>query len=408
MHAHALDALEPRTLLSTYYVSPAGSDSAPGSSAAPFATLQHAADVVRPGDTVIVRKGKYAGFHLETDGTAARRITFRAEKGAVINRPNFRTPDGINLEGADYVTIQGFRLVGLPRSGIRSVTNHHVTILKNTADGNGRWGIFTGFSDDLLIKRNVTSNSQEEHGIYVSNSGDRPTIVENTSSNNRGCGIHMNGDESMGGDGIISGARVLRNVIFSNGLGGGSGINGDGVHDSLFASNLLYDNHASGISLYRIDAAEGSQNNRVFNNTVLMAADGRWALNIQDGSTGAKVYNNILLTAHPYRGAINISPDSLSGFVSDRNIVTPRFTFDGGDSVLSLTQWQARSGQDGRSRTSTARMLFVDAAGDDFRLKATSPAVDGGRTLTLVVDDLLGTPRPQGAGYDIGAYERIA
>src|SRR5688500_2152539 len=140
-----VEALESRTLLSTYYVATGGNDASSGSSAAPFATLQHAADVVEAGDTVVVRPGGYAGFYLETSGTAAQRITFRAEKGAIVNRPNPTTPDGINLEGASYVTVEGFKVVGAPRAGIRSVLNHHVTILKNTADANGKWGILTGF-----------------------------------------------------------------------------------------------------------------------------------------------------------------------------------------------------------------------------------------------------------------------
>ena len=50
----------------------------------------------------------------------------------------------------------------------------------------------------------------------------------------------MNGDESQGGDGMISGALVERNVIYGNGVGGGSGINMDGVTDSVvdFAARI--------------------------------------------------------------------------------------------------------------------------------------------------------------------------
>ena len=54
---------------------------------------------------------------------------------------------------------------------------------------------------------------------------------------------------------IISFALVERNIIYENGVGGGSGINCDGVSDSIFRNNLLYNNHASGISLYGIDGA---------------------------------------------------------------------------------------------------------------------------------------------------------
>jgi hypothetical protein len=49
---------------------------------------------------------------------------------------------------------------------------------------------------------------------------------------------------------------------------------------------------------------------------------------------------------------------------------------------------------------------FLDLAGRDFRLAATSPALDRGATFFGLPRDILGTSRPQGAGYDLGAYER--
>jgi len=50
---------------------------------------------------------------------------------------------------------------------------------------------------------------------------------------------------------------------------------------------------------------------------------------------------------------------------------------------------------------------FVDAAGGDFHLREGSPAIDAGLDLrgAGVAEDFAGTPRPQGAGYDLGAYE---
>ncbi len=68
--------------------------------------------------------------------------------------------------------------------------------------------------------------------------------------------------------------------------GGGSRINMDGVINSIVRDNLLYDNHASGISLYHIDAATGSTGDIVVNNTIVNAADGRWCVNINSDSTG--------------------------------------------------------------------------------------------------------------------------
>ncbi len=390
----------------TYYVAPGGANANLGTSGSPWATLQYAADHVAAGDTVIVHAGTYVGFDMRTTGTAALPIAFLADPGTVIGTRNAVTPDGINVEEASYIVIDGFTINGMPRAGIRSAVNDHVTIRHNTADGNGHWGIFSGFSDDLLIENNVTSHSQIEHGIYVSNSGDRPVIRGNLVFGNHANGIHMNGDISQGGDGIISGALVERNTIWGNGVAGGSGINCDGVQSSRFQNNLLYDNHASGISLYQIDAGAPSMNNIVVNNTILEASDARWAINIQDGSTGNFVSNNILYDANPNHGSISISTDSLSGFVSNHNVVMDRFTLDGGDSILSLAQWKSATSQDAASVISAPASLFVDAAGNDYRLRDGSPAIDAGSATNAPATDLNGYPRPLLAAFDIGALER--
>ena len=71
-------ALEPRVLLSTYYVSTAGSDAGPGSLASPFRTIQHAAKLVQLGDTVLVRGGTYRETVTPShSGTSSQPITFK-------------------------------------------------------------------------------------------------------------------------------------------------------------------------------------------------------------------------------------------------------------------------------------------------------------------------------------------
>jgi hypothetical protein len=392
--------------LRTLYVAPTGNDAADGAAITPWRTLQRAANLVRPGDQVIVRAGNYAGFNLTTSGTAANPIVFSADPGVVVNSPNpVRTQDGINLEGASWIVIEGFTVIGMPRTGIRSVTNHHVTIRRNVGDMNGRWGILTGFSDDLLIEDNEMSRSVAEHGIYVGNSGDRPVIRHNHVWGNSANGIHMNGDINQGGDGVITGAVVEGNVIHGNGRTGGSGINGDGVQSSRFVNNILYDNHASGISLYQIDGGQPSRNNLIAHNTIVQAADGRWAINIQDGATGNRVVNNILLTLHSFRGVIDISADSLSGFVSDSNAVTGRFTTNGGDSILTLAAWRTATGQDLHSFTTTPAAVFVNSAAGDYHIGASSPARDTAMVPTDVTTDFEGLARPSGPASDIGADE---
>jgi len=410
----------------TYYVSPAGSDQAAGTApGTAWKTLQHAADEVAAGDTVIVLPGTYAGFNLFTSGASGAPITFTANPGGfdpnpavVVNTNNgFTGKDRINLEGASWVVIEGFTVLGSAnpasnRACIRAVTAGHVTVRHNRCDQGGVWGIFTGFVDDLLVEDNEASRSAQQHGIYVSNSGDRPVVRRNVMWGNHSCGLHMNGDVSQGGDGVISDALVERNVIFDNGDGdpafgapGGSAINCDGVQDSIIRNNLLWDDHKTGIALYRIDGGGGSSGNLVHSNTIHLAADGRWALHISDGSTGNTVRNNVLINDHATHGAIEIESGCLPGFSSDFNAVKDRFSLD--DTWMTLAQWRAATGQDVHSFVGTPA-LFASAAGGDYTLKAGSAAVDAGTAQLAPDDDLPGHQRPAGAGFDIGAFESLA
>jgi hypothetical protein len=64
-HYWALERLEPRRLLSVYFVANTGSNQAAGTFQAPFQTIQHAASIAEPGDLVLIRGGIYR--ETETD-----------------------------------------------------------------------------------------------------------------------------------------------------------------------------------------------------------------------------------------------------------------------------------------------------------------------------------------------------
>jgi methionine-rich copper-binding protein CopC len=406
-----MEALEQRLVLSTYYVSPTGSDSNNGSAASPFATLQEAANMVVAGDTVDVASGTYAGFSMnwEVDqtGTASAPITWNASPGAVINAPNPDTADGIDIEGASYVVINGFTVNNttnsITRAGIRSVGNTNVVIENNVAENCGQWAIFSGFSDNLDIINNVASGSQIQHGIYVSNTCTNPEIIGNTVFGNHESGIQLNGDASEGGAGIITNALVENNVIYNNGAAGGSAINCDGVQNAVIANNLLYGNQAGGIALFQIDGGGPSINNTVADNTIVSPSNGRWDVNIQAAS-GNSVYNNILYNSNPAAGSIAVG-GSLSGFTSDYNVVVNSFTSDGGNSYQTFSQWQSSTGQDLHSFVATPAQLFVNSAANNYQELASSPSVGAGISTDAPATDLLGNARPSANGYDIGAYE---
>ena len=393
----------------TYYVDPAGSDhTGDGSADYPWQTIQHAASLVAAGDTVLINPGTYGGgITVDRSGTALQPITFRANGAGVVIEGSGGERDAFYIDGADYVVVEGLTIQHATRAGVRISLSDHVTVRTCVLADNGKWGVFTDFSDHTLIEGNESYGAMDEHGIYISNSSDYPTIRGNRLHHNASCGLHMNGDASMGGDGVISYGLVEKNIVYENGASGGSGINMDGVTDTIIRNNLLYDNHASGISLYQIDGGSGSQNNLVLNNTILMPSDGRWAINIPDASdTGNKVFNNIVYSDHGWRGSILIAAPDLAGFESDYNVVVDRFSADGGNSSIALSAWRVH-GYDAHSFVASPSQLFVDPAAHDYTLRADSPAIDTGTALANVSDDLAGKARPAGPAYDIGAYERV-
>lgn len=410
-----------------YHVTTTGDDSNDGSAANPWRTIQHAVNTISPGDTIWVHAGTYAGARIEQSGTAEAPMTLMAAPGetAVLDGPG---PDNVHdstleLESWDgdgtisYWIIDGLEVTGADGWGIDMRGNetnhsHHLTIRNNRVYNNG-WpttstGIFTAFVDDVLIENNESFNNGE-HGIYLSNSGDRPVVRGNRLYENANCGIHMNGDLSLGGDGTISEALIENNLIYENGaIGGCAGINMDGVTHSLVRNNILYQNHAGGITMYRIDGAVCSHDNRILHNTVIQAADARWAVNITDyngdGSQCAnnKLFNNIFYNYHAFRGVIELQRPDFPGFESDHNIVMDRFTTDEGSTILTLAEWQAL-GYDLNSLIATPDELFVNPAGNDYHLLENAPAVNLGTPLPDVPNDFEGDPR--GAAPDSGADE---
>ena len=390
-----------------------GNDLNDGSQAHPWKTINHAAEQAVQGDTVLIANGTYhptENIHIASSGSQTNPITFSGQGKVIIDGSGldgsaYSKRDVIFVENSDYVIIKNLEIKNAYRAGIRVSGSDHVTITNVISHDNGNWGIFTDFSNYTLIEKCECYGSKNEHGIYVSNSGDNPIIRGNTIHDNRGCGIHMNGDISMGGDGVISQALVENNKIYNNGAGGGSGINCDGVTNSIIRNNLIYNNHASGISLYCIDGGAASVNNQIYDNTVIVASDGRWALNLKDASSNNVVYNNILLNMNPNHGSINT--DSISGLKCDYNILTTNshpFTPDDDATYPSLSQWQLM-GFDQHSTQATPEQIFQNTSSNNYNLNKNCAAVDKGTSQYNCSTDILGNTRPYGNGYDIGAYE---
>jgi hypothetical protein len=392
----------------TFYVALTGNNALSGSSTHPWRTLQYAAYRVSAGDTVLIRSGSYSGFRAKSSGSSGLPITFRAESRASVVL-NDTGPDAwhgslINIEGYDWWHLEGLEVTGAHLSaGIDIRLADHVTVRHCYCHHNQKWGIFTAFAEPFTAQHNECSYSSEEHGIYHSNSGDNAVLSYNTWHNNNACGIQINADPSMGGDGISSNNKITHNTLYENGAAGGAAINLASVRDSLIANNLMYDNSAGGIAAW--DDGQGyewgSKDNKYYNNTVHMPSNGRWAINLGYGSTGCLVKNNILIHESSFRGGLEIDGSSLEGFSSDYNIIT-RVSVD--DTTMTLSEWQAAYSRDAHSSVHSAVALFREP-GTDYHLLPTSYARNHGTTLMEVKTDIENRNRPQGPAYDIGCYE---
>src|SRR5262249_36925836 len=126
-----------------------------------------------------------------------------------------------------------------------------------------------------------------------------------------------NGDASKGGPGINTNAVIEDNIIHDVGFGiGGQAISGDGLQNSVIRNNLIYNAASKGISLYAVNAAAGSKNNLVVDNTVLSNGS---AMRLVDDSAGNTLLNNIFISVNG--GSIDMNSSDAAGMTSDYNVL---------------------------------------------------------------------------------------
>lgn len=114
---------------SVYYVSTSGIDTNPGTKAAPWRTIQHAAKTAKAGNTVFVRAGVYhelVTFPSSGDTTHGY-ITFSSYPGelATVDGTGQKIPGGqwglMTLQNISYLVVQGFELRNYTTASIANV-----------------------------------------------------------------------------------------------------------------------------------------------------------------------------------------------------------------------------------------------------------------------------------------------
>jgi hypothetical protein len=392
-----------------YYVArgaPSAADSNPGTKAKPWLTIQAAGPVVKPGDTVVVEPGIYAGAVFGWDpansgpystiaGTAKDHITIEADPSlppgnVVIGFKNDKSPVAFDLEpGCDYVDIVGFTVTTdstVTKAGIKVAGSTGNRILNNTVDGvAGIGGILVDNVTGVLIQGNTVTHTlgtgDTGHGMYLSGSSVGVQVLHNLVHDNAYVGIHVNGDISEMGAGVVTGALIAGNVIHDNGQ---NGINADGLQGSTIENNLIYANARNGIELYQIDALGGSTGNFIVGNSIDQA-NGEYAI-----AVGECQYDNQAAAPTP-AGCVKSPFDTSTGNVAFDNVLLGG---QAAESVVSAADLSLSTNLE----TGTPSP-FTDVAKGDYSLAAGGPGKGAG------IASFGGATAPaDGSQHDIGAF----
>ncbi|BBD65200.1 parallel beta-helix repeat-containing protein [Nostoc commune NIES-4072] len=403
----------------TYYVSGKGNDRNSGrTTSSAFRTIQRAADLTNPGDTVLIMDGVYnnadpsgAIIDIKRSGRTNAWITYKAYPG---QRPKLQHNGwhGIWInDGASYIEVNGLEVVGnngkMSRSYALSqkyddsnpLTNgncisieggedgrsHHIRILNNKVHDCGGGGISAVESDYITIDNNEVFNN----AWYSVHACSGISILTSwNSDNNQNYKIFVTRNK-------VYNNRMFVPSIYNGKIQDGNGIivdRGMNKHKeaklsayrgrTLIASNISYKNGGGGIHTFQSENIDIVNNTSYMNNQSPGITYGQISIN---DSNNINVLNNILYSE---RGKpINVRYGGKD--------VRFDYNLNANSSLINVSG----------SSDMIADPLFMNPSDGDFRLKSTSPAINSGMKFNSVKTDFTGDPRVKGSLPDRGAYE---
>jgi parallel beta-helix repeat protein len=368
----------------TYYVATTGNDSNSGTLSQPFRTIIKGVSVLKPGDTTYVRAGTYnesidtnrVVFPSGISWTSAVTLSaYAGEAVTLVGYINFGVP-------ASYIIVNGLIIdANNSQDGFDiNQGSHHIRLqnceIKNTYQhGVGIWwgnnnGLSSDYNEILNCKfhhiggkagdgvPNVPFGYGRGHGIYMTTSNN--IIRGNTFYDVGSYSVHQwTASPQFANNNIIEGNLITRSGHDTTRYGSVccAGITASGGNGTMIRNNIVYGNEVNGIELGATCVNCKAYNNTTYNNP-------GWNIYTFDGASGIEIRNNIAYPKGIYVGG---------GTASSNNLVN--------------------------------NPNFVNVSANDFHLLSSSPAIDGGMTLTSVTTDFSRNPRPQGSTHDIGAYE---
>jgi hypothetical protein len=347
-----------------------------------YTSVQEAIDAAVDGDTVMVGPGTYR----ENIQIKDKKLTLVSTQG-----PETTIIDGggmgsvVSLErGGSGTLLEGFTLTNgaAARGGgiyiyWSSLVVRNCIIADNTATSHGG-GVsvqtYAGFTAyDSVIRDNHAENGG---GVAVQTGGlfiHRTKILNNRADNFGGAFLST---------GWVSNPNLHDSVIAGNSARYGGAFYSSGYATDARATNSVIERNVAELGAPFYTGSGGgfySRNSTVANNTATVEGGGGYA----EAGTG-------------YIGAVNS--------VIYHNSGPPVLLMDPEDAFITYSDIEGGYPGEGYIDSDPS---FVDLSSGDYRLGGGSACIDSGTSTEygLPDHDIEGNPRPQGDGYDMGAYE---
>lgn len=365
-------------------MSPAGSDSATGTSAAPVKSVSRAAALATRGDVVEVQPGRYS----ETVELSLRQngVTFRGvgESRAVIDGGRTRA-FGFHNVGADDLTIQGFELTGQVQAGIYTKGNralvsgnlvHHVGAQTEIHSNGIR--IVQGRGNRVMDNTiHHIGPGSESMGIWLLQTRDA-MVRGNSSYLVRKEGVR----DWEGLDNTIVDNRLFLNWVgVSLNTSTGSTVTNNYVYDNVEGINVKHASYQNVLDYWSLAQGRWS---RVLHNTVYRSTEASLWIGQSDQPLNYLDVRDNLFSAAGY-AFVRDRPDLRGPDVTvDSNAYTdadqkPRYLYKAGWSsepglsswadVRQQTSWEAAGGP--------STLMLRDPAGGDLSLTQTATSAPG-------------------------------
>jgi parallel beta helix pectate lyase-like protein len=420
-----------------WFVAAGGAGS--GTRDAPFGRVQDAIDVAQPGDTVIIGSGTFVeALHSVRPGSPTLLISVKSagSRGSV----TVTAPGRVLTVSHPYFAIDGLVLDGqYGQDDLVRVTAAATRFtLRNTeVRRSGNDAIDMGAVQDVLIENslihhalNPAGGRTDAHGI-VGGAVQRLTIRNTEIHTFSGDGIQVDAGRSAPGwnDVTIEGCRIWLAPLASaeNGFAAGT-VTGENAVDTKSSASYararitIRNTETWGFRWPTVGSNIAAFNLKENIDALVDGAivhDSEIAFRVRGpGSTGSgawvRIQNAVIHdVSSGFRYEDNIENLKIRNVTIGSNVTRPLLAASSsaaGLDVQNLLLLGSSLPPEAMSSSNLAvpATSFTDVTSQNYQLASGSPAIDRGVSLPDVPTDALGTIRPQGGGYDVGAYERVA